>query len=249
MCLIQGFKGIKRLRGKETFILHLSLTTRFPSWRRTLLLLSGPKDILKWWCSVLKMLFSWWLLLVLEFATPILEKGYSFSSKTWNRTMFFKKECLPADLLAAKIIVLPMLFYLTVKKVCVNKYEYQKISTYPRKGRVLICTVDSQYIYRYSVIKTQTSASHMEKSQLVLAMQWKKVKSLSRVRLFVTPWTVAYQASPSLGFSTQEYWNGLPFPSPGDLPDPGIEPRVSHIAGRCFTLWATREAMQWRMPS
>ena len=46
----------------------------------------------------------------------------------------------------------------------------------------------------------------------------------SRVRLFVTPWTVAYQAPPSLGFSRQEYWSGLPFPSPGDLPNPGIEP-------------------------
>ena len=51
-----------------------------------------------------------------------------------------------------------------------------------------------------------------------------KVKSLSHVRLFATPWTVAYQASPSLGFSREEYWSGLPFPSPGDLPDPGIEP-------------------------
>ena len=51
-----------------------------------------------------------------------------------------------------------------------------------------------------------------------------KVKSLSRVRLFATPWAVAYQASPSMGFSRQEYWSGLPFPSPGDLPDPGIEP-------------------------
>ena len=50
------------------------------------------------------------------------------------------------------------------------------------------------------------------------------MKSLSRVRLFVTPWTVAYQAPPSMGFSRQEYWNGVPFPSPGDLPDPGIEP-------------------------
>ena len=38
------------------------------------------------------------------------------------------------------------------------------------------------------------------------------------------PWTVAHQASPSMGFSRQEYWSGLPFPSPGDLPDPGIEP-------------------------
>ena len=52
-----------------------------------------------------------------------------------------------------------------------------------------------------------------------------KVKSLSRVPFFVTPWTVAYQAPPSVGFSRQEHWSGLPFPSPGDLPDPGIEPR------------------------
>ena len=52
-----------------------------------------------------------------------------------------------------------------------------------------------------------------------------KVKSLSRVRLFATPWTVAYQAPLSKGFSRQGYWSGLPFPSPGDLPDPGIKPR------------------------
>ena len=51
-----------------------------------------------------------------------------------------------------------------------------------------------------------------------------EVKSLSCVRLFVTPWTVAYQAPQSTEFSRQEYRNGLPFPSPGDLPDPGIEP-------------------------
>ena len=51
-----------------------------------------------------------------------------------------------------------------------------------------------------------------------------EVKLLSRVPLFVTPWTVAYQVPPSKGFSRQEYWSGLPFPSPGDLPDPGIEP-------------------------
>ena len=52
-----------------------------------------------------------------------------------------------------------------------------------------------------------------------------KVKSLSRVRLFVTLWIVAHQAPPPMGFSRQEYWSGLPFPSPGELPDPGIEPR------------------------
>ena len=52
-----------------------------------------------------------------------------------------------------------------------------------------------------------------------------KVKSLSRIRLFATPWTGAYQAPPSMGFSRQEYRGGLPFSSPGDLPNPGIEPR------------------------
>ena len=49
-------------------------------------------------------------------------------------------------------------------------------------------------------------------------------KSLSCVRLFTTPWTVAHQASSSMEFSRHEYWSGLPFPSPGDLPNPGIEP-------------------------
>ena len=64
------------------------------------------------------------------------------------------------------------------------------------------------------------------------AKKKRKVKSLSCVQLFVTPRAVAYQAPPSIGFSRQEYWSGLSFPSPGDLPDVGIK-RVSHIAGRC----------------
>ena len=52
-----------------------------------------------------------------------------------------------------------------------------------------------------------------------------KVKLLSLVRLFATPWIVAYQAPLSMGFSRQEYWSGVPFPSPGDLPNPETEPR------------------------
>ena len=55
------------------------------------------------------------------------------------------------------------------------------------------------------------------------------MKSLSHVQLFATPWTVAYQAPSSMGFSRQEYWSGLPFRSPGDLPDPGIEARSSAL--------------------
>ena len=102
-----------------------------------------------------------------------------------------------------------------------------------------------------------------------------KVKSLSPVPLFATPWTVAYQAPSSMGFSRQEYWSGLPFPSPGHLPDSGIELRspalqadnlnseppafpffrgssklrdqtqVSLIAGRFFTSWATGEDQEY----
>ena len=56
-----------------------------------------------------------------------------------------------------------------------------------------------------------------------------EVKLLNRVQLFATPWTVAYRAPLSMGFSRQEYCIGLPFPSPGDLLDPGIEPRFATL--------------------
>ena len=67
-----------------------------------------------------------------------------------------------------------------------------------------------------------------------------EVKSFSRVRLFVTPWTGAYQASPSMRFSRQEYWISFSRGSsrPRDLT------RVSCIGGRHFNLWATREALK-----
>ena len=60
----------------------------------------------------------------------------------------------------------------------------------------------------------------------------------SRVQLFEILWTVAHQAPLFTGFSRQEYWSGLPFPSPGDLPDPGVEPKSPAslvLAGRFFT--------------
>ena len=69
--------------------------------------------------------------------------------------------------------------------------------------------------------------SHPQNPTLIIKMFRKKVKvkSLSCVWLFVTPCAVAYQVPLSVGFSSQEYWSGVPFPSPGDLPDPGIESR------------------------
>ena len=68
----------------------------------------------------------------------------------------------------------------------------------------------------------------------------------SRVWLFATPWTVAHQVPLSMGFSRQEYWSGLPFPSPEDLPNPGIKPvslTSSALAGEFFTTSAPWEAL------
>ena len=75
----------------------------------------------------------------------------------------------------------------------------------------------------------------MEQHRLKLTYIWDlfpptfKVKLLSLLRLSVIPLTVAYQAPPSTAFSRQEYWSGLPFPSPGDLSEPGIKPRSSAL--------------------
>ena len=75
-----------------------------------------------------------------------------------------------------------------------------------------------------------------------------KVKSLSHVRPFATPRTVAHQAPPSMGFSRQEYWSGLPFPSSGDLPDPGNEPRSPALPlltmPKPLTVWIT---INWKI--
>ena len=69
----------------------------------------------------------------------------------------------------------------------------------------------------------------------------------SHVLLFATPWIVAHQAPLPMGFSRQEYWRGLPFPTPGYLPDPVIEPvslMSPALAGRFFTVSTTREAQE-----
>ena len=75
---------------------------------------------------------------------------------------------------------------------------------------------------------------HVSPSQMYLCV----LSRFSRVWLFATPWTLAHQAPLSIVFSRQEYWGGLPFPSPGDLPDPGIKPmslKSPALAGGFFT--------------
>ena len=79
-------------------------------------------------------------------------------------------------------------------------------------------------LFPFTGLEVLPKASFLFKSLLGYISMKVKVKSLSRVLRFATLWTVAYQAPPSMGFSRQECWSGLPFPSPGDLPDPGMEP-------------------------
>ena len=81
---------------------------------------------------------------------------------------------------------------------------------------------------------------HTNKKQIIKTVEMShdrgaKVKSLSRVWLFATSWTVAHQAPLFMGFSRQEYWSGLPFPSLVDLPDPGIKPRYPALQADALT--------------
>jgi hypothetical protein len=68
----------------------------------------------------------------------------------------------------------------------------------------------------------------------------------SRVRLFANPWTKAHQAPLSMGFSRQECWSGLPFPSPGDLPDPGTEP--ASLISPTVAVWFFITSVTWEDP-
>ena len=99
------------------------------------------------------------------------------------------------------------------------------------KASVLWCSV---------FFMIQFSQPYMTTGKTIVWTIWtfvgtEKVKSLSSVWLFAAPWTVAHQAPLSMGFSRQEYWSGLPFPSPGDLPDPGIEPRSPELQADALT--------------
>ena len=94
------------------------------------------------------------------------------------------------------------------------------ISSASRKSGMITCAL-KWWPWLY-FLKCVAELAGMHKDRLGNKVKV-KVKLLSRVRLFATPWTVDYQAFMSMKFSRQEYWSGLPFPSPGDLPDLGIE--------------------------
>ena len=115
-------------------------------------------------------------------------------------------------------------------------------TSFPLKFPVINIWENVENIYIFWLKETETRSSEArscfvdvkqcQMSELIYILfgnsmdilKWSEVKLLSHVWLFETPWTIAHQASPSMGFSRQEYWRGLSVPSPGYLPDPGIAP-------------------------
>ena len=114
--------------------------------------------------------------------------------------------------------------------------------SYFKSWEMMLWKCCTQYASKFGKL---SSGHRTRKGQFSFQSQ-RKVKSLSHVRLFGTPWTVAYQAPPSMGFSRQECWSGLPFPSPGESSQLRNRTPVCRMAGRGFTVWATREAQSQR---
>ena len=107
-----------------------------------------------------------------------------------------------------------------------------KTRALPKRNSFIICSEESLTMtQRLKVIKRKNKFKCIFKKFCKTLLL---LSHFSHVRLCVTPQTAAHQAPPSLGFSRQEYWSGLPFPPPGDLPDPSIEP-VSHVS--CIGRW------------
>ena len=88
----------------------------------------------------------------------------------------------------------------------------------------------------YGLDEAQAGIKIVGRNINISDMQILLLSRFSRVRFLGTPQTAAYQAPPSMGFFRQEYWNGLPFPFPGDLPDPGIEPGSPTLQADVFTI-------------
>ena len=131
------------------------------------------------------------------------------------------------------------------------EYSCPSLLCYPP----LYSKVNQPYAHTYPLISRFPShlGHHRALSRAPCATQWvltsylfytcvlMHTQLLSHVQLFETPWTVARQASLFIGFPRQEYWNGLPFPSPGVLPDSRIKPVSPALAGRFFTTKSPRK--------
>ena len=100
------------------------------------------------------------------------------------------------------------------------------------------------YGYHFTVYKSNHYAVHLYLLQCYMSIMCVCAQLLSCVQIHAAPWTAACQAPLSMEFPRQEYWSGLPFPPPGDLPDSGVEPMSlvsSVLAGGFFTISTTWE--------
>ena len=117
----------------------------------------------------------------------------------------------------------------------------------PSQPKVLVSMWNDQNSHALLETTLENCLEASSEAKYMGTLQSWKVKGLvaqlvkELVWLFATPWTIACQASLSMGFSRKEYWSGLPCPTPGDLPDPGIEPG-SPALWADSTTWATRES-------
>ena len=118
------------------------------------------------------------------------------------------------------------LFYTTFSFIMINihmnEFQTELTSELCESNYTQIFFNSKYYGITRSAIGWIRGCGTMDRGIVDMERKW---KSLSRVWLFATPWTVAHQAPISMEFSRHEYWSGLPFPSPGDLSDPGIKPR------------------------
>ena len=145
------------------------------------------------------------------------------------------------------LLVFPLLFLLfstpylksnptwDLEATCQPLFPKPQLNSFPRVGLWVLssmlycCLVSNFFLLNVLNVKFMTVEFFWRGLWIVSVFKIflfrKKVKSFSHVRLFATLWTIAHQAPLSMGFSGQEYWSGLPFPSPGDLPNPGMESR------------------------
>ena len=115
--------------------------------------------------------------------------------------------------------------------LCRNSFEIHRGRISKVNQLISKATSKKLIIYIWGVIQYTFRKQERKKES-----ESRKVKSLSHVRFFATAWTVACQASPSMGFPRQEYWSGLPFPFPGDLPTPGLNPGLPHCRQTLYCL-------------
>ena len=122
-----------------------------------------------------------------------------------------------------------VLSYFSCFLVCLCSPTHK--SSWQRYG-FINCHFHNFTLFSYSVFCASSAFPYLTNIWSLFKV---KVKTLSHARLFATLWTVAYQAPLAMGLSRWEYWSGVPLPSPGDLPDPGFEPRSPALQADTLT--------------